>query len=835
MRTVDDASDAGVLTNIGGGTTAASPPSTFFSWHRFSFWLLERVKAAPSSKILARNEESSQQKSPEADGTVAVNEEGKPGTTVGTGVQTNSPPKPTRNGPAFVIRLCVTYRVIQVSDGQLEGQTDGGAAVSLVAGFPATTQAVTQAVFSQSEALEGDGSTETQYTYYPATIADATTGTMVTTVQASDTLLGQNTPAGQVYVMMSPQEVLGSNQRTIAPRTQPYLAKQEAPRASRDEKRRAQHNEAMICILLVAGHGTVLETQIKNDDTGLYSLLTGVPKALLPGIGGKKILDFWWETVNMRQLFTEVYLVTNADKYKHYERWATANDFPVENIVNDGSTTLEDRLGAVADLELAIRSRKLEDDIMVIAGDMLCADQNFDIAQVIRFFRSKPGELIIYYELEESEKSSSRGIVEVCPDTHRITRFLEKPQDLLTKSRLASVVFYCIQKDTLSYMSDFLSQRPEVPNRTFGQFWEWLINEKQLDVFGMKLPTGFQLIGQVGLSDYTKWLTHYSMKKQDNPAKPITCRSYARVGLMGNPSDGFNGKTIAMTISNFWAEVTLVESQTLVLVPHPLNDPTEFGSLQDLFCISRKEGYLGGLRLLQATCKKFYQFCSKQGIALTKQNFTLKYDTNIPRQVGLAGSSAIVSATLKCLMKFYNITEDDLPRPIRANFILNVETDELFITAGLQDRVVQVYEGLIYMDFSKRLMEEQGYGNYVSMDMSELPPFWLAYLSDPREPMVVEAMRSFAELTDQARSVYTDECLGPGNLKMVELARQFGSAVKLPGSGGAVVGLCLDQTRLVEMREAFQEAGCVFCVISPYNPSDRRRGTESHADTVSAS
>lgn len=52
----------------------------------------------------------------------------------------------------------------------------------------------------------------------------------------------------------------------------------------------------------------------------------------------------------------------------------------------------------------------------------------------------------------------------------------------------------------------------------------------------------------------------------------------------------------------------------------------------------------------------------------------------------------------------------DLPKPIRANFILNVETDELFITAGLQDRVVQVYEGLVYMDFNKKLMEEQGYG-----------------------------------------------------------------------------------------------------------------------------
>ncbi|XP_029628718.1 glucuronokinase with putative uridyl pyrophosphorylase isoform X1 [Salmo trutta] len=614
----------------------------------------------------------------------------------------------------------------------------------------------------------------------------------------------------------------------------------------------------MICILLVAGHGTVLETQIKNDVTGLYGQLTGVPKALLPGIGGKKILDFWWETVNTRQLFSEVYLVTNADKYKHYERWATANDFPVENVVNDGSTTLEGRLGAVADLELAIHSRKLQDDIMVIAGDMLCADQNFDIAQVLSFFRSKPGELAIYYELEEGEKSSSRGIVEVCPETHRISRFLEKPQDGVTALRLASVVFYCLRKATLPYLSDFLTLQPQAQDRTFGRFWEWIINEQKLPVFGMKLPTGFQLIGQVGLSDYTKWLAHYSAQQQQCPAKPITCRSYARVGLMGNPSDGFNGKTIAMTISNFWAEVTLMESQTLVLLPHPLNDPTEFGSLQDLYCISRKEGYLGGLRLLQATCKKFYQFCSKQGIALTKQNFTLKYDTNIPRQVGLAGSSAIVSATLKCLMKFYNITESDLPKPTRANFILNVETDELFITAGLQDRVVQVYEGLVYMDFSKQLMDEQGYGDYIPMDMSSLPPFWLAYLSDPSdsgrihsnvrqrwlngEAEVVEAMKSFAALTDQARvalqgmdwsrlaqlmdenfalrrSVYTEDCLGPGNLKMVQLARQFGSAAKLPGSGGAVVGLCLDQVRLVEMRKAFQEAGCVFCVIVPYNPS----------------
>lgn len=64
--------------------------------------------------------------------------------------------------------------------------------------------------------------------------------------------------------------------------------------------------------------------------------------------------------------FSFLFCSLKLTRYKHYERWATANDFPVENVVNDGSTTLEDRLGAVADLELVIRSRKLQDDVMVV-------------------------------------------------------------------------------------------------------------------------------------------------------------------------------------------------------------------------------------------------------------------------------------------------------------------------------------------------------------------------------------------------------------------------------------------------------------------------------------
>jgi len=79
-----------------------------------------------------------------------------------------------------------------------------------------------------------------------------------------------------------------------------------------------------------------------------------------------------WLFVCLRYTIAAIKLIENSYwfktqfRYKHYERWATANDFPVENVVNDGSTTLDDRLGAVADLELAIRSRQLQDDIMVV-------------------------------------------------------------------------------------------------------------------------------------------------------------------------------------------------------------------------------------------------------------------------------------------------------------------------------------------------------------------------------------------------------------------------------------------------------------------------------------
>jgi glucuronokinase len=292
--------------------------------------------------------------------------------------------------------------------------------------------------------------------------------------------------------------------------------------------------------------------------------------------------------------------------------------------------------------------------------------------------------------------------------------------------------------------------------------------------------------------------------------------------------------------------------------------------MADLHAISCREGYFGGLRLLQATCKAFYRYCRNEGIGkysnvnfittklvLSRRNFTLSYDTNIPRQVGLAGSSAIVTSTLKCLMNFFNLTENDLPKPKRASLALDVETSELFIQAGLQDRVVQTYEGLVDMDFAKELVQEQGYGHYANLNVKALPTLFLVYCPNPSDSgkihstvkhrwlsgdkEVIDGMNNFRSVSankqarklcsrnfttearqaieaenwtnlqklmdknfEQRRNLYGDACLGVENLKMISIAKEYGASAKFSGSGGAIVGLLLEESKENQMKSAFQ-------------------------------
>ena len=317
-------------------------------------------------------------------------------------------------------------------------------------------------------------------------------------------------------------------------------------------------------------------------------------------------------------------------------------------------------------------------------------------------------------------------------------------------------------------------------------------------------------------------------------------RAYPRAGLIGNPSDGYFGKTISFTFSNFHAEVLLYETPELEILPH-VRDHSLFPGIHDLHRDVRRHGYYGGIRLLKAAIKRFCDYCIEHQLPLHQRNFTIRYTTNIPTQVGLAGSSAIITACVRALMAFYGVT---IPKPILANLILSVEKQELAIPAGLQDRVAQVYEGLVYMDFDKALMDQQGYGRYEEIDPALLPPVYIAYRADLAEgtevfhndirsrwlngdPDVVAAMHTWADLAEQARAlllagqkerlaplmdanfdlrrkVYK---ISPSNIEMVETARAAGASAKFSGSGGAIVGTYTDETMFKNLEDRLTAIG----------------------------
>ena len=198
----------------------------------------------------------------------------------------------------------------------------------------------------------------------------------------------------------------------------------------------------------------------------------------------------------------------------------------------------------------------------------------------------------------------------------------------------------------------------------------------------------------------------------DDETMIIETKSYPRAALIGNPSDGYFGKTIAFVFSNFCARVQLYQTPELEIIPEKL-DVAKFRDIHELAKNVGMNGYYGGLRLLKASIKVFYDHCRKSNIRLDKRNFTIRYNTDIPLRLGLAGSSAIITACFKALMSFYGI---EIPKPILANLVLSVEYDELGISAGLQDRVAQAYENPVFMNFDKSLMDKQGYGDYEMLD-----------------------------------------------------------------------------------------------------------------------
>jgi glucuronokinase len=274
----------------------------------------------------------------------------------------------------------------------------------------------------------------------------------------------------------------------------------------------------------------------------------------------------------------------------------------------------------------------------------------------------------------------------------------------------------------------------------------------------------------------------------------------ARAALAGNPSDGYGGVVVAVTIPAFVARVSVATESRGVECPE----------------------------LLTATLARF-QHDLGHGGQITA------WETSIPRSVGLGGSSALVIATLRALCERHGVRME--PEAL-AELALSIERDDLGIAAGLQDRIAQSYGGLTFMDFGEP-------HHFERLDRVLLPPLLIGWRanaaessgvvhSDLRarfedgEPMVRESMQELASLARMAREAILRgdtatlaSCadgsfeararmleLDPRHLEMVECGRAAGAGVNYTGSGGAVVCICRDRDHRSRVAEALHAIDC---------------------------
>jgi glucuronokinase len=313
----------------------------------------------------------------------------------------------------------------------------------------------------------------------------------------------------------------------------------------------------------------------------------------------------------------------------------------------------------------------------------------------------------------------------------------------------------------------------------------------------------------------------------------IETYAYARAGLLGNPSDGYYGKTIALLVRNFRARVLLYPSARLEIRPSKADTPV-FESLEELYSVTRWRGYYGGIRILQALIVRLIDHCRSEGVELENRNFTIEYESTIPLRLGMGGSSAIITA----------------PLPVQAKIALETETKEIGVPAGPQDRVIQVYEGMVFMNFRKDLMESRGYGEYERLDPALLPNVYMAYrtsLSEGTEVFhsnvrerwrsgdleVCRAMEAWSSYAEQGRAALLQRDyetldrlinanfdlrtklyrISEGNLEMIRLARAAGASANFAGSGGAIVGAYHDEETYRKLQQSMEAAG--IAVIKP--------------------
>jgi glucose-1-phosphate thymidylyltransferase len=220
----------------------------------------------------------------------------------------------------------------------------------------------------------------------------------------------------------------------------------------------------MKCILLAAGYAT-----------RLYPLTKDKPKSLLK-VGDITILEHILNKIKVVDSIDEIYIVTNDLFFDIFNEWVNEFNYtkPIK-VINDYTNTNDNRLGAIADLQLVLDKESITEDILVMAGDNLF---DFDLRDFISYYNSINHDCITCHTLENIEELKRTGVIEM-DNTGKVIFFEEKPKT--PKSDLAVPPFYIYKATTLKLIKHYLEEgnNPDAP----GNFIPWLIKNKAVYAF----------------------------------------------------------------------------------------------------------------------------------------------------------------------------------------------------------------------------------------------------------------------------------------------------------------------------------------------------------------
>ncbi len=212
----------------------------------------------------------------------------------------------------------------------------------------------------------------------------------------------------------------------------------------------------MKCILLCAGYAT-----------RLYPLTENYPKALIEIEKGKPILDYILSEVNTISEIDKIYVVSNEKYYKNFVDWKNnvKSDKEIE-IINDHTTSNEDRLGAIGDIQYVIKEKNINDELLVIAGDNLF---DYKLRDVIDFYNERKSATICTKRIDDVSLLKRLAVATMDND-YKIIDLTEKPE--VPKSNIGVYTTYVYPKEIINHLDTYLADgnNPDAP----GYLVEWL-------------------------------------------------------------------------------------------------------------------------------------------------------------------------------------------------------------------------------------------------------------------------------------------------------------------------------------------------------------------------